>query len=132
MPHGIRALILAAGAAALLSGQAMAAASAPRLDPLVSLSVLGTTQSRVAVCAGSIAAAAATAAQAPPAGCVLPITAPPPPPPVVTEPVSPPPPPGDGGIGTWPLLLGLAALVGLAALLLLDDDGDGDLEPISP
>lgn len=133
MSRGFRAFVLAAGAATLLSGQAVAASSAPRLDPLVSLSVLGTAQSRAAVCAGSLAGAAAVAAQAPAPGCVLPVTTPPPaPPPPVTEGVLPPPPPPGGGIGIWPLLLGLAAIVGVAALILSGDDGDGDLEPISP
>ena len=132
MARGIRAFMLAAGAAALLSGQAVAATSVPRLDPLVSLSVFGTAQSRAAVCASSLAAgAAAVAAQAPAPGCLLPVTAPPPPPPV-TQVLPPPPPPPATGLGIWPLLLGLAALVGVAALLLAGDDGDGDLEPISP
>jgi hypothetical protein len=37
------------------------------------------------------------------------------------------------GIGTLPLLLGLAAIVGLAALLLSSGgDGDGDITPVSP
>lgn len=133
MSSHIRAFMLAAGAAALLSGQAVAATSAPRLDPLVSLSVLGTAQSRAAVCASSLAAgAAAVAAQAPATGCVLPVTAPPPAPPPVTETIPPPPPPAGGGIGVWPLLLGLAAIVGVAALILSSDGGGGDLEPVSP
>ena len=132
MSRGIRAFVLAAGAAALLSGQAVAATSAPRLDPLVSLSVFGTAQSRAAVCASSLAAGAAAAAQAPAPGCVLPVTTPPPAPPPVTEAPPPPPPPPGTGIGIWPLLLGLAAIIGVAALILSSDDGDGDLEPVSP
>lgn len=132
MSRGIRTLVLAAGAAALLSGQGVAATSAPRLDPLVSISVLGTAQSRAAVCASSLAGAAAAAAQAPAPGCVLPVIATPPPPPPVGDAVPPPLPPAGTGIGIWPLLLGLAAIVGVAALVLSSDDGDGDVTPISP
>jgi hypothetical protein len=37
------------------------------------------------------------------------------------------------GIGTLPLLLGLAAIIGVAALVLSgDDDNDGDVTPVSP
>lgn len=135
----IRTSILAAGAAALLSSQAVyAAPTAPirSVDPLVSLSALASVASRTAVCAGSVAAAAAASAavQPGPAGtCVLPLTAPPPPVPV-TEAVAPPPPgPAPKSIGALPIILGLAALAGLIALILLsDDDGNGDNTPISP
>src|SRR3954469_4959216 len=85
---GMRGFVLAAGAAALLSSQAVYAA--PRapvgFDPLVSLSLLGSVQSSAA--AGGAAAAAAAAADAaaaqaaPPAGCVLPVTEPPAPAPM--------------------------------------------------
>ena len=138
MSRGIRTIMLTAGAAALLAAQpatASAATTAPRVDPLVTLSVFGTAQSRAAVCAGSTAAAAAaaTAMQSPAPGCVFPVTAAPPPP-AVGQAVPPPMAPVAGpGIGTLPLLLGLAAIVGLAALLLSSgDDGDGDITPISP
>ena len=54
MTWAIRSCALAAGAAALLSAQAAYAAPAlnrsTSVDPLVSLSVLGTAQSRAAVC----------------------------------------------------------------------------------
>lgn len=59
----LRASIWAAGAAALLSTQAVAAApanTAPGVDPLVSLSLLSSEQSRAAVC-GSGAACAPSA-----------------------------------------------------------------------
>ena len=137
----IRTGVLAAGAAALLSAQTAYAtpASAFTMDPLVSLSALGTVQSRTAVCAaGSTAAAMAgtAAAQAAPPGCVLPVTAPAVAP--VAETVPPPlapamaPAPGKE-IGMLPILGGLALLAAIAAFILLDDDdGDGDLEPISP
>jgi hypothetical protein len=128
----------------LASSAATAAPAIPRtVDPLVALSVFGTSESRAAVCAaGAQAAAAAGAAltaQAAPAqpGCVLPVVDAPPPP-VVTEAVPPPPavapvaPPG-GGIGALPLLLGLAAIVAIAAIVLKHDDEDGEINlPISP
>jgi len=140
MARRIRRSALIAGAAAFLSAQAAYAAPAlppSSLDPLVSLSVLATGASRAAVCAGSTAAVAGAAAgmQSPAPGCVLPVTAPPPavaaeaaPPPVVA-----PPPPVGSGIGVLPLLLGLAALAGVAVLIASsDDDDNGDLIPVSP
>jgi len=137
MKPRIRTGFLAAGAAALLSSQAVYAAptvTASAIDPLVSLSALAGAASRAAVCAGSTAAtaAASAAAQAAPApGCVLPVNAAPPPPVSAPPPVMP---VASGpGIGTLPLLLGLAAIAGIAALLLLNDDDDnGDTTPVSP
>ena len=73
------------------------------------------------------AASSAAACQPGQAGCVLP----------VTDPAAVPPPPVDaapmvettgGGIGILPILAGLA-LIGLAAILLLDDDDD-EISPI--
>ena len=58
----VRTFALAAGAAALISAQAVQAAPsplAPTVDPLVSLSLLGTAQSRAAVCGAGPACAAA-------------------------------------------------------------------------
>lgn len=137
MPRISNAL-LAVGAAALLSAQAAYAAPSS-IDPLVALSALAGDASRAAVCAGSTAATAAAtaaAAQAAAPGCVLPVNAapapvaeaaPPPPPPPVVEAAAP------KSIGTWPILLGLAALVGIAALLLSDNgNGNGSVTPISP
>jgi len=133
----IRTTILAAGAAALLSSQAVyAAPSAPVriVDPLVSLSALGSVASRTAVCAGSTAsmAAASAAMQTVAPGCVLPVTAPPPPAPV-TAAVAPVPGPAPKSIGWLPILLGAAALAGIIALILAsDDNGHGDNTPVSP
>jgi hypothetical protein len=136
----IRRIVLLAGAAAFLSSQAAHAAPAPSIDPLVSLAVLAGGQAHSAVCAGSTAATAAAtaAAQAPAPGCVLPVTAPPPAAPVA-EAVPPPPPPPivEAGapktIGTLPILLGLAAIIGVIALIVSgNDNGNGEVTPISP
>ena len=124
---------------------ASAASAAPRtVDPLVALSVFGTTESRAAVCAAgaqaAAAAGAALAAQAAPGqtGCVLPVmdAAPPPvvteaaPPPAAVAPVA----VGGGGtIGALPLLVGLAAIVAIAAVVLKHNDRNGEINlPISP
>ena len=135
MMSRIRTGFLAAGAAALLTSQAVYAApvATSAIDPLVSLSALAGSASRAAVCAGSTAAtaAASAAAQGAAPGCVLPVNAAPPPvavaPPVVPVETA------GGGIGTLPLLLGLAAIAGIAAYFLLkDDNDDGDTTPVSP
>jgi len=120
MARILQRLAIAVSAAALLSTQAYAAPAQTRaaLDPLVTLSVLGTAQSKAAVCAaGSSAAAAGAAAVAlqAPGGCLLPLTDPPPPPP-------------GKSIGWVPIALGAVALA-ILAWVLLDDDDDG---PVSP
>jgi hypothetical protein len=139
--RGIRAGVLAVGAAALLSTQAAYGASTVpsgvTIDPLVSVSFFGTGASRAAVCAGStaaVSAAATSAALAPAPGCVLPVTAPPPPPPApVAAVIPPPPPPAGGGIGILPILLGLVALGALVAVLASGSgNGNGNITPISP
>jgi hypothetical protein len=128
-------------AASLLASTA--ATAAPRtVDPLVALSVLGTSESRAAVCAAgaaqaAAAAGAAVAAQAGSPGCVLPVVDAAPLPPVAE---APPPPPlaaapvvTGGGIGALPLLIGLAAIVAIAAVVLKHSDSDGEINlPISP
>lgn len=132
--------------AMLLSSTAHAAPSGfSSVDPLVSLSVFGTSSSRAAVCAAGASAAATgaataastaattttTAVQAPPgAGCVLPVLDAVPPP-IVEGPVVGVAPAG-GGLGIVPILLGAAALAGLAYLLLDNDDDDDDDDSISP
>lgn len=124
----IRSGVLAAGAASLVIAQPVVAAARAvptSVDPLVSLSVFGTAQSRAAVCAAGASAAAAAgaaaaAAQPAPGTCVLPITGATPP--AVAQTVVPTSPGKSWGI--WPGVLGLVALVALAALLLGDDDDD--------
>jgi hypothetical protein len=128
-----------------------ASAAPPSIDPLVALSVFGTSESRSAVCAAGAAqaAAAAGAAMAQAAGtqpgCVLPVVDAAPAP-VVTEAAPPPaaavaPATVGGGIGALPLLAGLAAIVVIAAVVLKHNDSDGDIDlpigggpvvPISP
>ncbi len=130
-------------AAIAMMGSSVAAAApttAPRtVDPLAIVSIFGTADSAAAICAGSSAAAvagAATAAagQAPGAGCVLPVVDTPPPP--VAETAPPPVAPAvvpASGIGALPLLAGLAAIAVIAALLLNNNNDNGEIVlPISP
>lgn len=128
MTWGIRSFALAAGAAALLSAQAAYAAPTPAqssgVSPLVSLSVLGTSQSRAAVCggatfgasacgiSGSVAASAATSAAASAAA---------------TQDN-----PGNGpNVLVILLALGLA-IGGIVAITQGGGSGSGNLNPISP
>jgi hypothetical protein len=130
MSWAIRKYVLAAGAATMLSTQAVAAAPATShasVDPLVMLSALGTAQSRAAVCAAGAAAATAGAAyvatQAAPQGCLLPLTAPQTVAPVgeTVTPVA----TGSGKrIGILPIALGLLGLAIVAFVILDDDDSD--------
>ena len=133
MTRAIRSFVLAAGAAALLSTQAVYAApvnTTPAVDPLVSLSLLSTTQSRAAVCNAA-------------AGCALPSIA------SATAMTStaatsvaqqddddvlpPPPPPPGKTISPLIWVLGLVILAGIiVAVISGGGDGDGDLAPISP
>jgi len=138
-----RAFKFGAAVAALamsFSSTAVAATSAPRVDPLVSLSVFGTASSASAVCAAgaqaagaaATAGAVAAAGQAPGAGCVLPVADAPvvavDTTPVVLAPVA-----GGVGLGILPVLLGLAAIAGLAAVILGGNDkSSGNLTPVSP
>jgi hypothetical protein len=138
MSCAIRKYVLAAGAATLLSTQAVAAAPATShasVDPLVTLSALGTAQSRAAVCAAGTAAAAAGAAyaatQAGQQGCLLPITAPQTAAPVGSS-VTPVATTPGKRIGILPIALGLLGLAIVLFLILDDDDNDGGLEPVSP
>ena len=127
---GLAALVLAQSA----SAEEMAVSSAT-IDPLVSLSMLATSQSQAAVCAGAAAAnAASSVAAAQPAEtrkCLLPIS----PPPAAPAPVV-----GDSAalgtaktaVGAMPLLLGLAAIVGLGALIAGGGSSHDGVRPVSP
>ena len=123
----------AAGAMVLGSSASAAPVGFSTADPLVSLSLFGTSASRAAVCAAASTAAAGAAATAgqPAAGCVLPVLGAPPvvatvPPPVVTPVAA-----GFGGVGS---LLPLAAIAALGALAIwrLETKDDDAPEPISP
>jgi hypothetical protein len=128
MTWAIRSCALAAGAAALLSAQAVYAAPTPTrasaVDPLVSLSVLGTQQSRTAVCAAAAPGAACTIPAAMASTTAASAAA------AAAAQDQPPPP---KALGVWPILLGLAALIAvLVAITSGGSDGHGDLTPISP
>lgn len=106
-----------------------AAAAVPHtIDPLVALSVLGTSESRAALCAGraakpEAAKAAHTDARHP---CVVPKGG--------SSPASPQARPlvAAGGVGPLPLYVGLAAVVTLA-IVIKHSDSDGEINlPISP
>lgn len=128
------------GLALCISSTAAGAAATPAssISPLVALSAFGTQASSSAVCAaalqGTTVLAAAAQAPAPGTGCVLPAVDAPVP---VAQPAPPPPPVyaavEQPSFGLLPVLLGLAAIAGIAALLLSDDeDGDIDLPGASP
>ena len=118
MTSGLRRCVLAASAAALISTQAYAApagTTAPAVDPLVSLSMLGTTQSRAAVCATG-------------ASCVLPTTMA-----AAATTAAVQDDDDDGKNAAWIWIVGGGVLLAiLIALILSGGDGDGDLTPISP
>ena len=129
MTRAIRRFALAAGAAALLSAQAAYAAPAPSrstvVDPLVSLSVLSTTQSRAAVCSGATFGAGAAAA------CGLPATVP------ATSAAAAAAaamnPENGKDFPTIGLIIGLALVIALAfAITSGGGDSEGNLTPISP
>ena len=126
MTWAIRSCALAAGAAALLSAQAVYAApttSVTGVDPLVSLSVLGTQQSRAAVCASASAGCGVASMPATSAATTAASAA------AVAAQDQPPP----KGFGVWPVLLGVAALIAvIVAITSGGDNGHGDLTPISP
>jgi hypothetical protein len=130
MTWAIRSCALAAGAAALLSTQAVYAAPVSShstgVDPLVSLSVLGTSQSRGAVCSGATFGAKAAASTA----CGIPVTAAAAAAAAATaQDYSDDPKP----IGVLPLIIGLVVIGGLIALILSSGgDSEGNLTPVSP
>jgi hypothetical protein len=109
------------------------------VDPLAVVSVFGTAQSVEAVCGDFSAAAPAgasttVAGQAPGGGCVLPVLDAPAPAAVETGPQAiAPVAPSTVGIAALPLLAGLAAIVGLAAIFLVHDNANSEINlPISP
>ena len=118
MTSGLRGCVLAASAAALISTQAYAApaaTTAPAVDPLVSLSMLGTTQSRAAVCSAG-------------ASCVLPTTMA-----AAATTAAMQDDDDDGKNAAWIWIVGGGVLLAiLIALILSGGDGDGDLTPVSP
>lgn len=125
MAWGIRSCALAVGAAALLSAQAAYAAPtrSSGVDPLVSLSVLGSTQSRAAVCGGATFGAAS---------CATPMAAV-----AATAATSAAAAQGNGGgkaIGPWAAVLGLAVIIAIVAAITSggNNNSSGDLTPISP
>lgn len=130
MTWAIRSYALAVGAAALLSTQAVYAAplstSSTGVDPLVSLSVLGTTQSRGAVCSGATFGADAAVASA---ACGIPVS-------VAAASAAAVAAQGDQapkGIGPLVLVIGVIVFAGLIALIVSGGgDAEGDLTPVSP
>lgn len=134
----IRSKMIAAfcGASMLAAAPAAAGArAAPAYDvsPWISMSATAGPASSQALCGAAGAAAAANAAaQAGTPGCVFPTVDAAPPPVAETAPIgSPAAVAAGGGVGILPLLLGLAALGGLAALLLSNGDGGTQIS-ISP
>lgn len=138
MGGSLRNCATALAACAVMVGST--ANAAPRtVDPLVALSVFGTSESRAAVCAAgaqAAAAAGAAAAQAGKTGCVLPVmdAVPPPPtaqaapPPAALAPVV-----AESSVGALPLMLGLVAIAAFASVVILHNDKDGEINlPISP
>jgi hypothetical protein len=133
-----RSRIVAAicGASLLIAAPATAAtqvASAPAYSPWAALSAFAAPASSQALC-GAAAAAAAGAAVQGASGCVFPAVDAP-----VAAPVAETAPLGTpaavvagGGIGILPLLAGLAALGGVAALLLSNGDNGPDQISVSP
>jgi len=123
MSRAVRTHALVLGAAALLSAQPVLAAAPAKTtqatDPLVTLSILGTPQSRAAVTAGG----AVTAAQG------VPVVAPPPPPPLLANEY---PPRANAYVmpGAFALIVGLIGLI--AILAFIDFDEDRDFTPVSP
>ena len=117
------------------AASAATTAPVPSISPMVALSAFAAAGSGNILCATAVQGAAtvsAAAQAAPGSGCVLPIVDQPVP---VAQQVAPEAyvPAPQGRIGLLPLLGGLAAIVGLAALLMINDnDGEIRLPPISP
>jgi hypothetical protein len=149
VPGSVRSIASAAVAMSLATSSIASAAPAVSrpTNPLVTLSVFGSAQSRDALCAAGSAAAAAAgtaiAAQAaqPAPGCVLPIADAAPPPPLAESAVLPEAAPAApyvaaaGAPNLWPLLVGLGLFSAAFFLLddtLLDDGTDFVFPPLTP
>ena len=121
------AMLVSAPAAAASSATA---ASSAHYSPWAALSAVASQGSSQALCGAAVvgAAAAASAAQGAAApGCVLPAVDALPPPVAQNAPlITPAAVVAGGGIGLLPLLLGLGALGGLAAVLLANGNGNGN------
>lgn len=127
-------------AAAMCVSSTAAAAAAPVARPIApaapvsawtALSALGSQASAGSFCAATIAAqGAAVAAQAAQPGCVLPVIDQPVAPTVGQAPL-PPAPVAASPMSLWPILLGLAAVVGFGFLLSNTDD-DQNRRDLSP
>jgi hypothetical protein len=122
------AAALAMTASAPASAALNARASVPTYSPWVMMSAMASQGSSAALCAAGASAASAAAAQGAASGCVLPqVDAPVP---VAQAPVEAPlgtgvvAPAAAAGIGFLPILLGLAALAGIAALVLSQNGSD--------
>lgn len=129
--RGSKLVTTLCSASLLAAAPAAAATRSPAgYNPWAGLSAFASQASSQALC-GAAATAAASAQAAP--GCVLPaVDAPPPPPLAETAPLATPAAAVAGsGIGILPLLLGLAAIGGIAALLLSNGDGQDEIS-ISP
>lgn len=126
------ALLAAAPASAAVTSAAVAPASVA-YSPWAALSAFASPASSQALCGAAAAAAAGAAAQGA-SGCVFPaVDAPVAPPIAETAPIGTPAAVvAGGGIGILPLLAGLAALGGLAALLLSNGDDGPDQISVSP
>lgn len=133
-----RMVVLASAASLTVSAPAAAAArtASASYSPWAALSAFASPASSQALCGSAAAAAAsstaAASAQGTP-GCLFPVVDAPVPAPVSeTAPlVTPAAVAAGNGIGVLPLLLGLAALGGVAALLLSNGSGDDQIS-VSP
>jgi hypothetical protein len=149
VPGSVRSIASAAVAMSLATSSIASAAPAVSgpSNPLVTLSVFGSAQSRAALCAAGSAAAAAAAAgtaiaaqaAAPAPGCVLPIAdAAPPPVESTALPEMAPPAPAVAAAGApnlWPILVGLGLFSAAFFLLddsLLDDGVEFVFPPLTP
>jgi hypothetical protein len=130
-----RLAVLAGAATMMVSGPAAAAsASVTSYSPWVAYSAFAGQASSQALCGTAAASVAVSAAQAGTPGCVFPtVDAPVAAPVAETAPIATPAAVvAGGGVGILPLLAGLAALGGFAALLLSNGNGGSDQISVSP